>query len=364
MTFQAAVLRNVGAPLVIEPLNMRSLEADEVLVRMHAAGVCHTDHEAMTGSFATPLPTVLGHEGAGVVEAVGANVAGLAIGDHVVCTIYPSCGGCFYCRRTLPMLCESLPSAARHGPAPALMSGKTPIHSFLNVSSFAEYCIVPQRGAIRIPREVPLDCACLLGCAVITGVGAVLRVAQVQLGESVAVVGCGAVGLNVVQGAKIAGAEIVIAIDRSQQKLARARGLGATHTFLADEEFLADKIRSLTGGRGVDHGFEAAGIIGSLQATLDYTRPGATVTILGKTAPDRQIPLRFGSLMGERRILRSSLGGARAADDFPVYARAYLEGRLKLDEQIDSRLPLASINTAFDEMRQGNVVRTVIMMNQ
>jgi S-(hydroxymethyl)glutathione dehydrogenase/alcohol dehydrogenase len=364
MSFQAAMLRQAGSPLIIEQLTSQPLEPEEVLVRIHSAGVCHTDYEAMVGSFATPLPVVLGHEGAGVVEAVGSAVVGLRKGDHVVCSIYPNCGACFYCRRTLPMLCERLPATAKRTTGPSLLSGRSPVNTFLKVSSFSELCVIPQRGAICIPREMPLDRACLLGCAVITGVGAALRVAQVQMGESVAVVGCGAVGLNVLQGARLAGAEVLIAIDRSVAKLHRAREFGATHTVLAEDESLVETVRALTGGRGVDHGFEAAGVIGSLQVTLDCTRPGATVTILGKTSPDRQIPLRFGSLMSERRILRSSLGGARAADDFPAYARAYLDGRLKLDEQIDLRLPLGSINDAFDEIRRGEVIRTVIMMNQ
>ena len=245
MSFQAAVLRTVGSPLSIESVDMRSLAPDEVLVRMHAAGVCHTDYEAMAGHFAAPLPAVLGHEGAGVIEKIGANVTGLAVGDHVVCSIYPNCGGCFYCQRTLPMLCEQLPSATG-ARSPALSSNGSPVHSFLNVSSFAEYAVVPQRGAIKVPHDLPHDRACLLGCAVITGAGAVLRIARVQPGESVVVVGCGAVGLNVLQGACMAGAELRIAIDKSPQKLLRAREFGATHTFLADEEYLPQKLRDLT----------------------------------------------------------------------------------------------------------------------
>lgn len=363
IAFDAAVMRQGGAPLAVERVTAAALAPEEVLVRMHAAGVCHTDYEAWRGSFAAALPAILGHEGAGVVEAVGSAVSGLAKGDHVVCSIYPSCGGCFYCRRTLPMLCEDLPSAKPRPAGPAITAAGASVNRFLNVSSFAEYCVLPQRGAIRIPKEVPLDRACLLGCAVITGVGAVLRVAQVAMGESVAVVGCGAVGLNVIQGARLAGAEVIVAIDRSPAKLEKAKRFGATHALLADDEGLVDTVKRLTAGRGVDHGFESAGVIGSLQTTLDCTRPGATVTILGKTAPDREIGLRFGSLMGERRILRSSLGGARAADDFPAYARAYLDGRLLLDEQVDLRMPLADINRAFEEIERGEVIRSVVTMN-
>ena len=365
MPFDAAVMRAVRSPLTIERLDIRALASEEVLVRLHAAGVCHTDFEAWTGAFAAPLPTVLGHEAAGVVERVGDAVRGLAPGDHVVATIYPACGGCFYCHRSLPMLCESLPSSRPdRGGVPLRGTGDEPIASFLNVSAFAEYAVLPARGAIRIPSDVPFDAACLLGCAVITGVGAAMRIAMVQPGESVAVVGCGAVGLNVIQGAALSGAEVIVAVDRSAAKLARAIAFGATHAFTDDLPDLQDRIRALTAGRGVDHGFEAAGVVASLQTTLDCTRPGASVTILGKTAPDREVPLRFASLSAERRIRRSSLGGARAAEDFPMYAKAYLDGRLRLDEQIDLRLPLRDIDRAFDAIVEGSVVRTVIRMNE
>jgi S-(hydroxymethyl)glutathione dehydrogenase / alcohol dehydrogenase len=359
MRFAASVLRAHGRPLEVESLSFGALAADQVLVRMHAAGVCHTDYEAWTGAYGVPLPTVLGHEGAGVVEALGADVRGVRAGDHVVCSAAPACGGCFYCRRTLPMLCETPPGAlrtlkARDGSA---------VHPFLKVSSFAEYCVVPAQGAIPIPKEVPLESACLLGCAVITGVGAVQRIARVAQEESVAVVGCGAVGLNVLQGARMAGAAMILAIDTQPAKLERALQFGATHAWLASEGELVAKVKSLTSGRGVDHAFEAAGIVGSLQLALDLSRPGASVTILGKTQPEREIPLRFTSLLGERRIRRASLGGAQFAQDIPAYARAYLDGQLMLDEQIDGRVPLGRIGDAFSAIEQGRTIRTVVQLS-
>jgi len=366
--FRAAVLREIGAPLSIERLGVTPLEPNDVLIRMHAAGLCHTDREAMTGAFAVPVPVVLGHEGAGVVEAVGSAVQRVRPGQHVVCTIYASCGQCYFCRRDQPMLCEQVVpnhrDATLSGGRTRLRNGDEPVGHFLGVSSFAEYAVVPEAAAIPVPDEMPFDRACLLGCSVITGVGAVLRVARVGLGDSVVVVGCGPVGLNVVQGARLAGAGAIVAIDRRADKLDRARAMGATHTIEAAEGIdVLSRIRAVTGGRGADHAFEAAGVVGTLQASVDYTRPGGTVTILGKTDPNRQIALRFGSITGERRIVRSSLGGAKAADDFPAYARAYLDGRLDLDGLIDRRLPLDAINDAFDAVERGDVVRAVVTMH-
>ncbi len=371
--FRAAVLREVGAPLSIERLTLAPLEPTDVLVRMHAAGLCHTDREAMTGAFPVPLPVVLGHEGAGVVEAVGSAVHRVKPGQHVVCTIYAACGQCYYCRRDQPMLCDEV--VPNHRSA-TLSGGRTRLRDgtgegagevghFLSVSSFAEYAVVPEAAAVPVPAELPFDKACLLGCGVITGVGAVMRVARVGLGDSVVVVGCGPVGLNVVQGARLAGAGAILAIDRRADKLERARAFGATHLIEAGEGVdVAARIRAVTGGRGADHAFEAAGVIGSLQTAIDGTRPGGSVTILGKTDPDRLIELRFGSITGERRILRSSLGGAKAADDFPAYARAYLDGRLQLDELIDRRLPLEAINDAFEAVDRGDIVRAVVVMHE
>ncbi|SMF88518.1 S-(hydroxymethyl)glutathione dehydrogenase / alcohol dehydrogenase [Azospirillum oryzae] len=367
-TFQAAVLRETGAPLSIEPLTLAPLEPGDVLIRMHAAGLCHTDREAMTGAFAVPPPVVLGHEGAGVVEAVGSAVQRVKPGQHVVCTIYAACGQCYYCRRDQPMLCDMVVPNHR---AATLSSGRKRLRDaagaevghFLSVSSFAEYAVVPEAAAIPVPDDIPFDRACLLGCSVITGVGAALRVARVGLGDSVVVVGSGPVGLNVVQGARLAGAGVIIAVDRRADKLERAAAFGATHTMLGGED-LAAQVRAITGGRGADHAFEAAGVIGSLQDSVDCTRPGGSVTILGKTDPNRLVELRFGSISGERRILRSSLGGAKAADDFPAYAQAYLDGRLCLDELIDRRLPLGSINEAFEDVERGDVIRAVVVMHE
>jgi S-(hydroxymethyl)glutathione dehydrogenase/alcohol dehydrogenase len=280
-----------------------------------------------------------------------------------VLNIYPSCGQCFYCRRSQPVLCEPVGKSHRDPVASAriLRVGGRPVHQFLAVSSFAQYCMVPEAGAVVVPREIPFAQACLLGCSVITGIGAVQRIAEVKTGESVVVVGCGPVGLAVVQGARIARAGTIVAIDTNPDKLARAERLGATHAFTAggDSDAVA-AVRALTQGRGADHAFEAAGIHHALQTALSCARPGGSVTILGKTNADASVSLQFGSMTGEKRILRSSLGGGRARDDFPLYAQWYLQGDLMLDELIDLRVDLDHINDGFAEMDRGQAIRVVV----
>jgi S-(hydroxymethyl)glutathione dehydrogenase/alcohol dehydrogenase len=364
MRFKAAVLHEVGRPLVVETIEADALRADDVLVRIRASGLCHTDWEVMQGSLAYPLPIVLGHEGAGVVEAVGDRVTAVQPGDHVVCSWNPHCGHCFYCERDQPILCEPF---TRHQPQGHLLDGTSrlslggeKLHHFSMICSHAEYCVVPESGAIAVPKEIPFDRACLIGCGVMTGVGAAVRIARVPVGAQVAVFGAGAVGLNVVQGARLAGAERIIAVDIHSGKLELAREMGATDTVNAAREDPAAAIRALTAGRGADYSFEAAGIVHSLQPAIEACRPGGTIVILGKTQVDARVPLRWGSLMGERWITRSSYGGARPRRDFPLLARLYLEGQLKLDELITRRLKLEEINEGFAQMDKGALVRAVV----
>jgi len=368
MSFRAAVLSALGAPLTIESVDHAPLAPGDVLIRNRASGLCHTDLEVIEGSLAYPLPIVLGHEGAGVVEAVGTAVTLVKPGDHVVASWNPHCGHCFYCDRDLPILCEPF---TREQPRGNLLDGASRLrwngerlNHFSVVSSHAEFSVVPESGAIAVPREMPFDRACLLGCGVMTGVGAVSRLARVDAGSSVVVVGCGAVGLNVVQAAALERAEQVIAIDRSAAKLALATRFGATHAIVAGaDDGVIEAVRSLTAGRGADHVFEAAGAEASLRLSLEVTRPGGQLVILGKTEVSRAVSLRFGSLMGEKRIVRSSYGGARPRRDFPWLARLYLEGKLELDALISARLPLTRINEGFDAMRQGAGVRHVVVFD-
>ncbi|MCZ6748417.1 MAG: Zn-dependent alcohol dehydrogenase [SAR324 cluster bacterium] len=366
MECRAAVLHRVGESLQVETIEIGELQRGDVLVRIRASGLCHTDLEVIQGSLAYPMPIVLGHEGAGVVEAVGDGVTAVKPGDHVVCSWNPHCGHCFYCERDQPILCEPF---SRHQPQGHLLDGTSrlrvggkELHHFSVVSSHAEYCVVPESGAIAVPREIPFDRACLIGCGVMTGVGAVTHIARVPVGASVAVFGAGAVGLNAIQGARLAGAERIVAVDVSDGKLELAREFGATDTVNAERDDPAAFVRSLTGGRGADYAIEAAGIVHSLQPTLDACWPGGMIVILGKTHVDAQVPLRWGSLMGERRIIRSSYGGARPRRDFPLLARQYLEGKLKLDELITCRLRLEEIDDGFAQMTEGGVVRAVVIM--
>ena len=363
MRFHAAVLHGVEQPLVVEEVELPDPGPGEVLIRNRASGLCHTDLEVIQGRMGYPFPIVLGHEGAGIVEAVGEGVTTVRTGEAVVASWNPHCGHCYYCERDEPVLCEPF---RRHQPSGRMLDGGTrltlrgaPLHHFGVVSSHAEFSIVPESGAIPIPREMPLDRACLLGCGVMTGVGAVLRLAKLARGDTMAVIGCGAVGLNAVQAGVIAGAETIVALDRDPLRLGRAAHFGATHTFLADDNAIA-AVKACTGGRGVDAAFESAGAEGAMRLALEIARPGGQVVILGKVPVQQMVSFRFGSLMGEKRITRSSYGGARPSRDFPWLARLYLEGKLRLDELVTTRLPLARINEGFDAMRRGEGVRTVV----
>ena len=368
MRYRAAVLHAMGARHSIEEVELQPLAPGDVLIRLHASGLCHTDLEVIEGALPYPLPIVLGHEGAGVVEQVGAVVTHVKPGDHVVCSWNPHCGHCFYCERDQPILCEPF---TRHQPAGRLLDGGSRyrlaghrlLHHFSTTSTHAQYTVVPESGAIAVPHEIPFDRACLIGCGVMTGVGAAVRLAKVEPGPTAVVVGCGAVGLHAIQGARLQQADTIVAIDRDPARLALARICGATHLLgpaQGDAAAHIDAVKALTAGRGADFVFECAGAEAALQLSLDCTRPGGSLTILGKVNVDKKVSLRFGSMMGERRIVRSSYGGARPRRDFPWLARLYLDGRLKLDELITQRLPLERIDEGFDAMRLGRTLRTVL----
>jgi len=368
MRYRAAVLHAMGARHSIEEVELQPLAPGDVLIRLHASGLCHTDLEVIEGALPYPLPIVLGHEGAGVVEQVGAAVTHVKPGDHVVCSWNPHCGHCFYCERDQPILCEPF---TRRQPAGRLLDGGSRyrlaghrlLHHFSTTSTHAQYTVVPESGAIAVPHEIPFDRACLIGCGVMTGVGAAVRLAKVEPGSTAVVVGCGAVGLHAIQGARLQQADAIVAIDRDPARLALARICGATHLLgpaQGDAASHIDAVKALTAGRGADFVFECAGAEAALQLSLDCTRPGGSLTILGKVNVDKKVSLRFGSMMGERRIVRSSYGGARPRRDFPWLARLYLDGRLKLDELITQRLPLERIDEGFDAMRLGRTLRTVL----
>ena len=367
MKFKAAILNKVNEPMTLDTLEMAPLAPTDVLVKVKASGLCHTDLEVIQGSLTYPLPIVLGHEGAGVVEAVGADVTQVKPGDHVICSWNPHCGHCFYCERDLPILCEPF---ARHQPKGFLLDGRSrmkrggeQVHHYSVTSTHAEYTVVPESGAIVVPKELPFDRACIIGCGVMTGVGAAVRKAKVAAGSSVVVIGCGAVGLNVLQGAKLVDAGKVIAVDVGKTKLDRAVQFGATHTVDGTAKDVLDQIRSLTGGRGADYVFESAGNKNTFRLSVEAVRPGGQVVWLGKINVNEDVSFRWGSLMGEKRIVRSSYGDARPRRDFPWLAEEYLKGRLKLDELITNRIRLEQINDGFTSLARGEGIRTVVMFD-
>ena len=364
MEFKAAVLTKTGAPLEICDVVIPELKSGDVLIRVMASGLCHTDLEAIQGRLGLPLPLIPGHEGAGIVERIAPDVTSVEPGDHVVCSWNPYCGHCFYCNGGQPILCEERTAAEPKG---FLLDGSTrlrmngdDLYHYSFVCSHAEYCVVPESGAVAIPKDMPFAQACILGCGVLTGVGAVIRKAKVQAGSSVAVLGCGALGLNVIQAARMVGAETIIAIDQRDDKLEMARAFGATHEINAIGNDLIQAVKDQTSGRGADYTFEAAGIENTLQPSLDVTRPGGDVILLGKTLASTELSIRWASLAPERMITRSSYGGARPSEDLPFLARSYLRGDLMLDELIDTRIPLDQINKGFSDMEAGWLVRSVI----
>jgi S-(hydroxymethyl)glutathione dehydrogenase/alcohol dehydrogenase len=363
--YRAAVLHRSGTPLAIEPVSAGEPGPTDVLVRVRAAGLCHTDLEVIDGSLRYPLPMILGHEAAGVVEWAGAEAGNIRVGDHVVLSWNPHCGHCFQCDRGQPILCDTYlgegPKGAHFdGSSKASLADGSALKHLMFLGAFAEYCILPAQQAIVVPKEIPFDRACLIGCGVMTGVGAALNIAEIGHGDTVMVIGCGAVGLAALQGAVMAGAGAVIAVDLDDAKLALAAKLGATHTVNAKAQDPVEFARSVTAGRGADVILEAAGHPAAFRQTAEAVRAGGQVIWLGKIDVANDVSFRWGSLMGEKRLRRSSYGGARPLRDFPMLAGAYLDGRLRLDELITARMKLDDINRGFDDLRAGRSIRTVI----
>jgi S-(hydroxymethyl)glutathione dehydrogenase/alcohol dehydrogenase len=367
MRFRAAILERIGGSLVVDEVGLEALAPGDVLIRLGASGLCHTDLEVIEGELAYPLPIVLGHEGAGTVEAVGSAVTRIRPGDKVIASWNPSCGHCFYCDRDQPILCEPF---TRHQPRGRLLDGTTrltwqgrPLHHFSVVSSHAEYCVVPESGAVPVPKEMPDGVACLIGCGVMTGVGAACRFARVAAGSIVAILGAGAVGLNAVQGARLQQAERIIVIEPDPGRRALALELGASDALDPNAADAVAHVKDIALGRGTDYVFECAGREPTLRAALEMARPGGEIVILGKVNVDREVTFRFGSMMGEKRITRSSYGGARPRRDFPWLARLYLDGVLDLDSLVTERIRLSDINQGFDRMRKGETIRSVVIMD-
>ncbi len=356
---KAAILRSVGQPLTVEEVEIDRPGPREVLIRTVAVGVCHSDLHYIEGSYPYQLPSVLGHEAAGIVERVGADVRGIAPGDHVVTCLSAFCGHCEHCLTGHMSLCLSPELQRGETETPRLSQRGEAIAQYLNLSAFAEQMLVHEHACTPIRRDMPLDRAAVIGCAVTTGVGAVIHTAAIRPGETVAVIGCGGVGLAAINGAAIAGAGRIIAIDREPAKLELAAVFGATDAIDAAGGKVPERVRELTGG-GVHHSLEAIGLKATTEDAFRMLRRGGTATVIGMIPVGVKIELNGWEFLAEKRIQGSLMGSNRFPLDIPRYVDFYMQGRLKLDALVSNRLPLERINDAFEEMKRGTVARSVI----
>ena len=364
LALKAAVMRAVGEPLTIEEVSIADPGPREVLIRVAAAGLCHSDVRFMEGSYKTVLPAVLGHESAGVVQQVGSEVTEVTPGDHVITSLSVFCGNCIYCLTGRGYLCDNRKATQRKRDEPPRLSiSDGPIHQFLNLASFAEQMLVHENALVSVTPEVPLDRAALLGCGVSTGLGAVFNTARVRPGETVAVIGCGGVGLSAIQGARIAGASKIIAVDRIAAKLELARHLGATDIVRADQDDVAENIVAMAEGKGVDHALEAIGTVATAELAFAVLRAGGTATVIGLIPVGEKVSIPGDKLLDEKRLQGSYMGSNNPRIDLPRYVDMYLDGRLNLDDMVTERLDLSQINEGFDKMRTGKAARNLIVFD-
>ncbi|MCU1456208.1 MAG: alcohol dehydrogenase [Actinomycetia bacterium] len=357
---RAAVFREVGAPLRVEELELAPLGRGMVRIRIVASGVCHSDVSLWDGTIPQAAPAVLGHEGAGVVVEAGPDVTDLTLGDHVVLTWVAPCRHCFFCLAGRAELCEHGMDHAFAGPY-GKASGDE-VFCALGTGTFAEETVVPAAAAIRIDPEFPLELAALVGCAVVTGVGAVVNTARVALGETVAIVGCGGVGLAAVQGARLAGAAMIVAVDRVATKFDVAIANGATHTVDASAGDPVEAVRALTGGRGVDHAIEVVGTSSTILQAYAMARRGGTVTVVGAGGFADMVSIPAMNLMVDAKRLQGSVyGGTDPARDIPRMIALAAAGALDLERLVTTRIALDDVNDAFRVMLTGEVARSLIV---
>src|SRR5918992_4462932 len=357
---RAAVLPQIPSMLEVAEIQVDRPGRREVLVRTVAAGLCHSDLHFMEGKYSHATPTIPGHEAAGVVEAVGEDVTHVAPGDHVIGCLSIFCGRCAYCLSGRPALCEREGLERGPGQPRGLAGDGEPIHQFLRLSAFAELMLVHENALVKIRPEMPLAQAALIGCAVTTGVGAVFRTAGVPAGSTMAVLGCGGVGLNCVQGGALAGASRIVAVDTVPWKLELARSFGATDVVDAAAGDAVERVRELTGG-GVEFAFEAIGLKATAEQAFAMLRRGGTATLIGMIPEGERIELPGSEFLDEKRIQGSNMGSNRFRVDMPRYVDLYLSGRLKLDELVSARISLDEINDGFAAMTRGDVARSVIV---
>ena len=365
MEMQAAVLTEFNTPFKIETVSIAPPKAGEVMIKMAASGVCHSDWHVVEGLSYFPLPIICGHEGAGIVEAVGDGVTKVQPGDHVTLSFRANCGDCFYCRRDKPNLCEVYTPMLKSG---LLKDGTSRIswrgeqvYIMTGLGCFAEYVVIPEDAAVPVRDDVPLEIAALVGCAVSTGVGAAMYTADVRPGEGVAVYGAGGVGLNIIMGAALCGADPIIAIDTNSSKMEIAREFGATHTLYSDDSTVS-QIQQITDGRGADHVFESVGLTMLQERALDATRPGGTLTLVGLTPVGSGTNLPGAVITRMEKVIRGSFyGSVNPRRDFPMFLELYRSGKLMLDELVTRRWRLDQINEAYQQMLTGEVARGIIV---
>ncbi len=364
VSINAAVLRSANEPMLIESISIDEPAADEARVRVVGSGLCHSDLHVITGDLPYPLPAVLGHEAAGVVEAVGSGVSGLSVGDHVIACLTQHCGTCHWCVRGRTWLCESRNFGARSTDQPRLSSGNEVLNQMAGVGAFAEQMLVHRSGLVVIDPDMPLDRAALIGCAVVTGVGAAINEARIRPGETCVVIGCGGIGLNVIQGAALAGAGRIIAVDLQPAKLELAQRFGATDVVDAGDGDAVEAVRALTGGRGVDHAFEAIGLKATAQQALDMISSGGGAYLIGILPAGTNVEVAAtGFALAGKKLQGVRMGSSNIAADFPRMVELYQQGRLLLDELVAERIGLDEVNEGYERMRGGEHARSVIVFD-
>jgi len=359
---KAAVFREVNVPMEIEEVTVSKPGPREVLIRTKAAGICHSDMHFFNGSYPGKLPMVLGHESAGIVEQVGSDVHYVKPGDHVITCLSVFCGHCESCLTGHLSLCQEPETNRSSKEEPRLSQNDQPLTPFAQLGSFAEMMLVHEHALVKVREDMPMDRAALIGCGVTTGIGAVIHTAAVEPGATVAVIGCGGIGLSAINGAALAGASRIIAVDMVASKLELARKFGATDLVDASDGESVQKVIEMTGG-GVHYSFEAIGLKATAEQAFQMLRPGGTATVIGMIPPGQMVAVHGVDFLAEKKIQGSMMGSNRFRVDMPRFVDFYLQGKLHLDDMISNRIALSDINEGMAALETGEIARSVIMFD-
>ncbi len=359
---KAAVFREVNVPMEIEEVTVSKPGPREVLIRTKAAGICHSDMHFFNGSYPGKLPMVLGHESAGIVEQVGSDVHYVKPGDHVITCLSVFCGHCESCLTGHLSLCQEPETNRSSKEEPRLSQNEQPLTPFAQLGSFAEMMLVHERALVKVREDMPMDRAALIGCGVTTGIGAVIHTAAVEPGSTVAVIGCGGIGLSAINGAALAGASRIIAVDMVASKLELARKFGATDLVDASDGESVQKVIEMTGG-GVHYSFEAIGLKATAEQAFQMLRAGGTATVIGMIPPGQMVSIHGVDFLSEKKIQGSMMGSNRFRVDMPRFVDFYLQGKLHLDDMISNRIALSDINEGMAALETGEIARSVIMFD-